>query len=82
MTDPLRQFIISKNADGAFECRVRTETDAIGRVVAKHWRNIDAVRVAIPSTHVRAPHRQDPPIVEVWIDKKVADFGGDAFVHV
>ncbi len=56
MTDPLRQFIISKNEDGAFECRVRTDVDVIGRTVAFH-RNIEAVRLAIPTTHVLAPYK-------------------------
>lgn len=55
-----KQYVVSAGKAGAF-----------GRFVAAH-KNIDAVRVAIPSTHVKANFAQPAPIIEVWVDKRIA----------
>lgn len=77
-TDDLDQFVIIENhpsAPGMFSLRRVTQARPIGIHVAAH-KNIEAVRLAIPTTHVIAPHQQPGGIVEVWIDRRVADAPG------
>lgn len=76
-TDDLIQYVITF---GALDNNPREKlhivragrASEIGRVVAAHI-NIGAVRLVIPSTHVKANFAQEAPIVEVWVDKRVAD---------
>lgn len=44
----------------------------VGKLVAQH-ENVEAVRQAIPATHVKADIPVVAPVVEVWIDKRVAE---------
>lgn len=84
MNEPLRQFIVyaPEAPSDQFTLKVFVEGSVAGRFVASH-RNIRALHVAIPTTHVKADVPVEAPMVEVWIDKRVAPgFGGDAFVHV
>lgn len=73
MIDTRLQYVIFQGlADYAdrFVVKVFEEGSVKGRVVAAH-KNIEAVRLAIPTTHAKANHVQEAPIVEVWVDKSV-----------
>lgn len=74
MITPRLQYIVYQGlADYSdqYVVKVFEEGSIRGRVVAAH-RKIESVRLAIPTSHVKANHRQESPIVEVWIDKSVA----------
>lgn len=45
-------------------------TDVRGAHVAAHEK-IEAVRLAIPTTHYKAPYRQDAPVIEVWVHNSI-----------
>lgn len=73
--DDLDQYIIVRDYPGAvgmFSLRRISKARPIGSHVAAHAK-IEAVRVAIPPTHVRANVPVDGAIVEVWIDKRIED---------
>lgn len=59
-------------APGMYSVRRIEEGKAAGVHVAAH-KNIDAVRVAIPTTHKKANVPVEAPIVEVWIDRSIPE---------
>ncbi len=73
MITPRLQYIVYQGlADyrDQYVVKVFEEGSIKGRVVAAH-RKIESVRMAIPTTHGKTDHRQEAPIVEVWIDKSL-----------
>lgn len=50
--------------------RHASNDDAVGSHVAAH-KNIEAVRVAIPTSHYKAPYARVAPIIEVWVHNSV-----------
>jgi hypothetical protein len=67
----LTQYIVSLE-DGQYIARLYVGQNSVRGVVVAAHRKIEAVRLAIPTTHIKAPYPQERPMVEVWIDKAVA----------
>lgn len=63
------QYVVTLE-DGKHTVRRFQEGQVVGRVIAQHS-NLGSVRVAIPSSHVKAKAPVEAPIVEVWIDRSI-----------
>lgn len=69
------QFIVffdHPEAPGKYSVRFFDGSNIAGVQRAAHEK-LDAVRMIIPTTHARAPFRQDAPILEVWVLKEFVD---------
>lgn len=74
-TDEFDQYIIVRDhpsAPGLFSLRRINAARPSGFHVAAH-KNIEAIRVAIPTTHKKASAPVEAPIVEVWIDRSIPE---------
>lgn len=73
--EAFRQFIVYWQRDGdlwVYSVKVFVVGSLVGKLVAQH-KNLAAVRQAIPATHAKADVAVVAPVVEVWIDKRIAD---------